>query len=253
MKILFLIFLLLSISTLEADEDTGFDRDEPCKLDFDFTTAREGKDPAWSNTFVSDKKEGLRPTGFLFKNVGPNAIVGSPIDPKEESRRDWKFVTEDNSKRETYLWITDDAGSGFLSQMMETIVMILPRKMKPSIIAVDDELHITLPTGELVVFNKKDRLVKSGVFQEGLLDINPDRFKRKFAPLTYTGTGITIRIDKRGDDPRLTAPKAVVSQNGATCEIATKELWNSEANFKFISDEKLLELLNKKCNKKFSL
>ena len=234
-------------------EGTPFDRDEPRPLTFDYTTSRRGSDPAWDDTFIADKTDGLRPTGFEFRNIGPNDVAGDPIDPAQKTERQWRFVSEDNSKRETYLWVTDDAGSGYLSQLMESVILIVPRKMKPKVESIGDELHVTLTTGEKVIYDKKTRLVKGGVLREGKVDLNPDRFKRKFAPISYSGTGISIRADKRGEDPRLISGNATVTQNGKSCQVPAKELWTSDANFKYSDDRGLVDYLNRKCGKKFSL
>lgn len=234
-------------------EGTPFDREEPRPVNFDYVTSRRGADPAWDDTFIADKEDGLRPTGFEFRNVGPNSIAGNPIDPSQKTERQWRFVSEDGSRRETYLWITDDAGSGYLSQLMDSVILIVPRKMKPSVTAVGDELHVTLTTGEKVIYDKATRLVKGGVLSEGKVDLNPDRFKRKFAPISYSGTGISIRVDKRGEDPRLIPGNATVTQNGKTCQVPARELWNTNADFRYADDRNLVNFLNRKCGNKFSL
>lgn len=235
-------------------EGTPFDRAEPRDFEFEYMTSRQGADPAWEDTFLKDKREeGLRPHGFELRMRGPNEIAGDPIDPREYTERQWRFVTNDNSKRESYLWITDDAGSGYLSQLMESIILIVPRKMKQTVEVVNGDLHVTLPTGEKVIYDKQTRKVKGGVLTEGKIDLNPDRFKRKFAPISYSGTGISIRVDKRGEDPRLIPGKAVVTQNGKTCSVPARDLWTSDADFKYADDEKLVAYLNSKCGKKFNL
>lgn len=231
-----------------------FDREEPRPLDFEYTTGRPGADPAWQDTFIKDKNSPTpRPTGFEFRMRGPNEMAGDPLDPAEKVERNWSFVSTDNSRRETYLWITDDAGSGYLSQLMETIILIVPRKSRPAIEAVGDELHVTLTTGEKVVYDKKTKLIKSGVLKEGKVDLNPNRFNRKFAPIQYGGTGISIRVDKRGEDPRLIPGNAVVTQNGKTCQVPAKELWTPDSDFRYADDKKLVEFLNRKCGNKFSI
>lgn len=234
------------------NEGTPFDREEPRPIVFDYVTSKAGPDPAWELDYIADKTDGLRPTGFSFRNIGPNEVAGSPIDPNEKTERQWKFVNDDGSRRETYIWVTDDAGSGYLSQLMESVILIVPRKMKPSVEAVGDELHVTLTTGEKVIYDKATRLIKGGVLKEGKVDLNPDRFKRKFAPISYSGTGISIRVDKRGEDPRLIPGNAVITQNGKTCQVPAKQLWN-ETDFRFADDKGLVDFLNSKCKSKFSL
>lgn len=230
-----------------------FDRLEPRAEEKVYTTNRPGKDPAWNDDFYAVGSGELRYSGFTLSNIGPNAIAGTPLDPNEAVERTWNFVSEDSSQKETYLWITDDAGSGFLSQRMESVIVLIPRKMKPSVEVVGDELHVTLTTGEKVIYDKETKLIKGGVIKEGKVDLNPDRFSRKFAPITYSGSGVSIRVDKRGEDPRLYGGNATITQNGKSCKVPATDLWNSAPDFKFADDGKLLELINRKCQKKFSL
>ena len=248
-----------AMNQINYDEDcepelngTDFDRSSPRPLKFDFVTSRTSPGGAWENTFVSDKTDGLRSTGFKLNNVGPNNIAGSPIDPNEKVEREWRFVSTDNSRRETYIWITDDAGSGYLSQLMESVMVILPRKMKPEIKENGIDLHVTLTTGEKVIFDKKTKQIKAGALKEGKVDLTRDRNKRKPAAVSYTGTGISIRVDVRGSDPRLIKGNAVITQNGKSCQVKASELWNQE-DFRYDDDRKLVEFLNRKCRQKFSL
>jgi hypothetical protein len=243
-----------TISQVIDPEDNviPFDREEPRPLDFDYSTYGSSKEGPWDLTYLADKKEGIRPTGFMFKSVGPSEIAGPPIDPAEKTAREWRFVNEDGSRRETYLWLQDDAGSGYLSQLMESVILLIPRKMKPAIEEVNDELHVTLTTGEKVIFDKNTFLIKSGVLKEGKIDLIPDRFKRKFAPIAYSGTGISIRVDKRGEDPRQIPGNATITQNGKTCLVPAPQLWKA-AEFRFADDKALVDFLNTKCKSKFSL
>jgi len=247
-----------AMNQINYDEDcepelngTDFDRSHPRPLNFDFTTSRTAPGGAWDNTFLSDKVQGLRETGFKLNNVGPNSIAGNPIDPNEKVEREWRFVSNDNSRRETYIWITDDAGSGYLSQLMESIMVIIPRKMKPAIEEKGNDLHVTLTTGEKVIYDKKTKQIKAGALKEGKVDLTPDRFKRKPAAVSYTGSGISIRVDVRGSDPRLKG-NAVITQNGKSCQVKATDLWNQE-NFRYDDDRKLVDFLNRKCGQKFSL
>jgi hypothetical protein len=85
------------------------------------------------------------------------------------------------------------------------------------------------------------------------VDLNPNRFNRKFAPIKYSGTGISIRVDKRGEDPRLIPGNAVITQNGKTCQVPAKELWTPDSDFRYADDKSLIDFLNKKCANKFSI
>ena len=131
-------------------------------------------------------------------------------------------------------------------------MVIIPRKMKPAIIEKGNDLHVTLTTGEKVIYDKKTRQIKAGALKEGKVDLTPDRFKRKPPAVSYTGSGISIRVDVRGSDPRLIKGNAVITQNGKSCQVKASELWNQE-DFRYDDDSKLVEFLNRKCRQKFSL
>ncbi|MBY0515634.1 MAG: hypothetical protein K2P81_01910 [Bacteriovoracaceae bacterium] len=241
------------VPTSSSEDLPPFERIEPRPFEFEFSTSQGGVDVGIQNTYLKDKNDpNLRPTGFEFRMSGPNEMAGSPIDPTERVERNWHFVSSDNSKRETYLWVTDDAGSGYLSQLMESVILIVPRKTPPKTEVVGDEWHVTLATGEKVIYDKKTKLIKSGVLSEGKVDLNPNRFERKFAPITYSGKGISIRVDKRGEDPRLIPGNAVITQNGKSCKVPARELWN-DTDIKYADDAELLKFLNLKCGNKFSL
>lgn len=230
----------------------AYDRDEPRPFDFEYSTARTSPDGSFDYKFLKDKNSSeLRNDGFALSNAGPNNIAGDAIDPREKTERQWTFHSEDDSKRETYLWITDDPGSGYLSDLMETIMVIVPRKMKQKVEVKGDDLHVTLTTGEKVIFDKKTKTIKAGALGEGRLDTNPNKQQRKNASVQYKGTGISIRVDTRGKDPRLQG-QATVTQNGKSCKVPVSVLWNQE-DFRYSDDAKLIQVLNGKCGNKFSL
>ena len=240
--------------TVPVGRIVPFAREVPRPLDFELTTKRPATDPFWNNRFVKDKNDPeLRPTGFEFAMTGPNALAGRPLDPNEKVERTWAFVSSDHSRRESYLWITDDAGSGRLSQLMESVLVFLPRKTLPQIEAAGEEVRVTLPTAEQVIYDKRTRLIKSGALSEGAIDLLPDRHNRRFAPVTYHGTGIMIRADKRGEDPRLIPGNATVTQGSQRCQIKASLLWNSDAEFRFASDDEALRVINQNCGNKFRL
>lgn len=241
-----------------VSEGKPFDRESPRDLEFEYQTTRTASDPSYDNIFVKDRREtDLRPLGFVLKNVGPNSIAGEAIKPGQKTMRDWKFFSEDNSRQETFLWVTDDPASGRTSDLMDSMIMIVPRKMVPTAEAIGDELVVTLTTGEKVVYDKNTKMVKDGVIKEGRLDTSTNRETRKFADLTYSGTGIAIRINHRGEDPRLFSQSATVTQNGKSCTVPTAQLWNrneQDPSFKFADDANLIKFLNQKCPaRKFKL
>jgi hypothetical protein len=188
---------------------------------------------------------------YRFTNGGKNAIAFGPIDADHSVERQWQFFSKDRSKNETFLWLTDDMGSGKVSDLMESVIMMIPRVTQPKVEDKGIETHVLLPTGEKVVFDKKSKMILSGALSEKPVDRNPDKYKRKFPQIDYHGYGLTIQVNTRGEDPRIMAKTASVKYQGKACTVATSELW-SGAEFKFPSDNDLKSFLEKKCGYQFS-
>lgn len=238
-----------------VSEGTPFERDVP-REDFPFTSMSSVEGGKWSKVMMMNASGTKVPGGFNFINRGPNEIAGPAINPNQVSDRTWTFYSKDNSRSETFLWLTDSPG-GKNSDLMDSLIVLLPRKMVPSIESKNDKVIVTLTTGEKFAYDPQTKIIKEGVLSEGKVDTNPDRFKRKFADVNYSGSGIMIRINHRGEDPRIKAATATVTQNGKTCTIPTGNLWNQtdgNTSFKFSDDQKLVQMLNSKCSKaKFKL
>jgi hypothetical protein len=192
--------------------DCKFERDEPHPIPRPSSRKRQ-TDSVWYDYLFEDQDHNFYKSGFVLENHGPG-----------ESFREWRFVSQDHSKRETYLWVTDDPGMGRNSSLMDSVIVLLPRKVRPSIVAIGDEVQVTLTTGEKVVYDKKTKAIKSGVIKESPLDLNRDNAKRKFPDITYTGTGISIRVDKRGSNPRASAGSATVTQKWSVMHSCGKRL-----------------------------
>lgn len=227
-----------------APEPTGtpFKRDVP--RDYSLGDGFSQQPGGWENMIYVSNTNAQRESGFLIRNTGTNNIVSNP-----KAERIWRFVTRDNSRRESYLWITDSPGLKN-SDLMDTMMILLPRKMEPSVKAVGDKIIVTLTTGEKVVYDKNSKVIKEGVFRETRVDLNANAAQRKFAGITYSGTGVMIKINQRGKDPRLNAPTATITQSGKSCTVPTSDLWNQSPDmisFKYADDQKLLSFLNTKC------
>jgi hypothetical protein len=233
------------------DQSDSFEREEPRALDVIAMGGEDSDDSSWQWLKLFGKNDQVWSFGFSFTNEGPNEIAGKPINNDKTVERDWRFISKDNSRRETFLWITDSPG-GTNSDLMDSMIVLIPRKVSPSIKSVGNDLHVRLTTGEEVVFDRKTHLIKSGVLSEGKIDTNPNRSQRKFPPISYKGTGLSIRIDHRGEDPRLHAREAVITQNGNTCRVPRQQLWDG-INFRFASDEALLNFINSKCRQGFQV
>jgi hypothetical protein len=212
---------------------SGYDRDEPRDTSFEHLTFLDQEKNGFDKGFIKTKEAEMIPMGIRLKSNEPN-------------ERSWWFVSKDNSKRETYLWLSDENGSGKVSQTKESIVVMIPRKVLPSAKVINDEIHVTLPTSEIVVYDKKTKIIKSGVFEVG-------KQGNDYASLKYNGPGISIRVNHRGGDPRRISGKAVVTQRGVTCEVSASNLWQKDSDFKYNDDQQLVDFLNSKCGKKFKL
>ena len=85
--------------------------------------------------------------------------------------------------------------------------------------------------GEKAVFDAKNKEILGGVLAEtGPIDMSPDRFARKFARLRYTGQGIMVRSDQRGESPRSAEVwgqklTATVVWGSKTCKLSPADIW----------------------------
>lgn len=192
--------------------------------------------------------KGVRITMKGPNNMAPNTADG-PTD------RTWDFISDDNALNSTYIQITDQPTPGTLSHLMETIFVLIPRKETPRAETKGDEIHVTLPTGEMVIYDAKTKLIKKGAMSEKPIDTNPNRFLRKFTT-DYVGEGISIRVDRRGGDPRTGSGNVVITQKGRTCTLPKSHVWggsDDRPKFKFSDDRQLVNALNSKCTVKFNL
>ena len=151
--------------------------------------------------------------GFSISNDGVNSIIPegctADADPdngysKCQASRQFSFEYHSQARQNIVLQITDEP-SNFTSHLMETRMFFFPRKVLPQINYSDDRSKIimTLPTGEEVEFDAKTKQIVGGVMDEGPIDMGPSRHSRKFATVRYKGSGVALRINGRGQDPRL--------------------------------------------------
>lgn len=203
--------------------------------------------------FAGNEKEELFYQGFSFMNSGPNVMVPTAPQDLDYAYRNFSFTTEDHAKRDTYLWLTDYNGSGYMSDMYESVMVFLPRENQFAIEEQGDETLVTLPTGEEVVFSTKKKTILRGVLSEEPLDYNPDRIQRHFARVSYHGTGLVIRSDVRASDPRLAKKTQVLRAGKSPCEVSTELFWTKEdfPQFKFTSDDEALAVVAKNCGNTF--
>jgi hypothetical protein len=201
--------------------------------------------------------------GFDFSNRGGNRILPERhnVDKNLFFTRDFQFRFDDRARQDIHLSVTDWAPSRDrqfrLSELMNSVIHFFPRKYVPAIAVVNGRSIVTLPTGEAVEFDPKTHEVLSGVLAEAPVDLNPDKTKRHFASIDYLGSGLMVRADARGTDPRLgTTATITVAAPGCSdgsckklCRVASKELWEQKGavRFKFATDEEFDRYLQSRC------
>jgi len=191
--------------------------------------------------------------GFTVRNEGTNRIIPKKAGIGEGPERDFAFDMPDRARQDLLLRVTD-VPSDKLSEMMESYFMIFPRLVVPAIQVKENKITITLPNREEIILDATSKEIIDGVFKEGSpIDLGPDRFKRKFADLTYTGKGLVLRADLRGEDPRLGVRNAIAFYQGKKCKIPVSQLWDQsdDVHFKFPTDLEFQEFIKKAC--KFDL
>ncbi len=215
---------------------------------------------SWGDILVEYKESDHRIFGFSFLNKGANRII--PIEETDFGRgpdREFRFYFRDRARQDLFFSITDTPNAA-LSQRMESYFYLFPRKNLPAIEPLHEAkgvelMKVTLPTGETVTFDSKTKEIRDGVFKEmGPIDLNPDRFSRKFAQVQYSGKGVQIRVNRRGGDPRL-GTIAIITQGPKTCKVQSSALFDqnpeSNVNFLFPTDEAFNAFLLKTCKMTF--
>ena len=240
-----------STGMILCDTSNPLDRANPRASSY--STIARNLDPNYETLYFTDKAGTEYSRGVRVRMTGPNSMakmIGS-----NPTTRVWDFISDDNAVNGTYLHITDEPTPHTLSHLMESVIVLIPRKEKPRAETKGNEVHVTLPTGEMVIFDAKTKLIKKGAFKEEPIDTSPNRFQRKFAN-NYVGEGISLRVDRRGDDPRNGVGNVVITQKGKTCTLPKEKVWGgtpNEPTFKFNDDKKLVDFLNSSCSSKFSL
>jgi hypothetical protein len=178
--------------------------------------------------------------------------------------RDFSFSAPENARQElglfVYEWGCPDAGGDDSACSMLSEILFFPRRMIPSVRLTPDgaAYEATLPTGETVLFDARTKEIVGGVLTEASpIDTNKDRHARGFAALRYTGSGIMVRSDQRGDSPRSSLvwgqkKFATVTWESKTCRISTADVWKQDASGAgsanlYTTDDGFFALLRGKC------
>ena len=247
-----ILSLLFSVSSF-AGTIIPFERDVTRIPRASYMTSNNHQSAFYTETFLGDEEEKEYFYSFGIMNLGNNEIVPTTATDFDFAYRDFDFVTEDRSRRDTFIWITDYIGTGRVSDMFETAIFFLPRKTQMNIEETSEELIVTLVTGEEVVFSKEAKTIKSGVLSEKAMDFNPNRLERKFAGISYSGTGMMIRSDARASDPRLAKNVTITKSGLKDCVVAAKNFWTQEGfpKFQFITDEEAYKKVADLCGEDY--
>jgi hypothetical protein len=162
--------------------------------------------------------------------------------------RDIQFVSTDGSRDGTHLYFHDGI-SELDSHNGKSMMFLLPRLGLPQAVENGSEVSITLTTGEEVVMDKDTGMIIRGALQEGPFSTIMDRFLRPPPNVSYTGRGISIRVDHRFDYP--TAPggdaTAEVRQGDRVCQVPRARLWDADGRLLAETDAQMVNVLNTAC------
>lgn len=199
---------------------------------------------------------------FSFVNVGSNKIV-----KRSSSSRTFSFEYPEHARQNIAMQI-DDAPNETVSHTMHSIFMVFPRNQLPVLEQLKKTMEVTLPNGEKMIFDKDSKEIIGGVFQEGALDLASDRTKRIYPDLQYTGRGVILRVNARGQSPQLSeyekekidmdfgnkGSAEVLIINGMTgqkCRRPKIDFWDTldvaPIEFKFSTDEAFEIYLQNNC------
>lgn len=214
----------------------------------------------WDVCFAVDPKDEMLFKSFKFKNTGVNKIV--PMEGFNLGR-EYEFMFEDLARSDISLLLWDSPDE-FESHAHLKIMFFFPRDILPAIRYESDEIIVTLPTKEEVVYNAKTLEILRGALKEGPIKQNAEG--EALAPnVEYTGTGVVIEASALADWPigfnAINAKKIVIikKKGQKNCLVPASELWFTDSkkgnnvffNKKLISNEAFDTFLLNRC--KFSL
>ena len=199
---------------------------------------------------------------FNFVNVGSNKIIKDT-----STSRTFNFEYPEHARQNIAMQV-DDAPNDTISHTMHSIFMFFPRNQLPILEQLKKTMEVTLPTGEKMIFDKDSKEIIGGVFQEGPLDLASERTKRSYPDLKYTGRGVILRVNSRGQSPQLgeyekdnidmdfgnKGSAEVLIINGTTgqkCRRPKIDFWDNldvaPIEFKFVTDEDFEIYLQNNC------
>ena len=203
--------------------------------------------------------------GFEFSNQGGNRILPQRRDASKDQfyGRDFQFRFDERARQDIHLMVSDWVPSRDrvfrLSEIMNSVMLFFPRKVLPAIVNAGKRNIVNLPTGEVIEFDASTHEIRGGVFSEAAVDVNPDGRTRKFPAVEYHGTGLVVRVNSRGTDPRIASVATITTgtlpencnegMRCNQCQVPSKELWdqNGAVRFKFSTDADFEKFLITRC------
>lgn len=174
-----------------------------------------------------------------FKDVNPYGTISKPY-------RQIEVRSMDHALNETYLYLAD-ISNGPDSHDVKSKMFLLPRKSPPTVLDQGSKVELTLSTGEKVTFEKSTGAIVGGALKESPPDFNLDRFKRKPPQVDYAGSGISIRLSHRYEDPTQASPTADVVQGSRSCKLPREKIFNASGKLITTSDASLVKAINSSC------
>lgn len=206
------------------------------------------------------RRKGGSIQGFIISNTGSPRVLPYPAKNGSNPYREWAFEFPDRARQGLKIHLTErsDPQADVSANEMNTALYLFPRRVVPSVVILNKQLVVTLPTGEKVQFDQEHKEITGGVLHETApVDNSTDRFKRKFPQLSYTGQGVMVRADQRGETPESdnvwgAAKWATITHGKKSCKVRASQLWNQSesetAYFLYPRDEDFYsEVLVKKC------
>ncbi len=233
------------------------------------------KEKPWEYCYKIKANGAKSLSSFQVSNKGPNEIISNPTGASHINRS-YQFEFEDKARSDIQLYVVDSPDD-FTSNATYNLYVFFPRKYLPAINKVGDELHVTLPTGEKVIYDAETKKIKSGVLSEKPMSQLPARpgcdtaekacgRKAKADPVNYSGAGVVIKVSASGDLPvgdkensagqHVKNPNiATVQKGNKTCKLPVADYWTTDPargdnvvfNPKYATDKAFDEVLKKRC------
>jgi hypothetical protein len=131
------------------------------------------------------------------------------------------------------------------TDMRLSLYTFFPRNVLPKYNVVNEEIEVTLPTGEKMIFDKNTGKVKESVFKEVpssnyLVNKGSSTLRYPDKNLSYQGDGMWIESKINSQDERRPGHKVTVRsrRNGkvSTCELKSEDIWEFNSGFRLPLD-----------------